>query len=185
MKWNKCGSLFDNFNRVRDLSLFTPPLDDDKEIPYAESSMSPTLSWNMTEEFSRLELPPADWPLTINRFVHLDGNKSHSEGLFDDSESLTDKRANAIQYPSAELPLVYNDSDTRQWGQFDMPTVTLSSLQLYEPSKPAAIPKPRTRRPPTKPILKGPNPHGRAGKLRCESCRNQRQGVNSLEPNQR
>jgi hypothetical protein len=90
---------------------------------------------------------------------------------------------------SLDLPLIDRDSSLRQLRDFDLMPVISSLLssrsskrESDDPQRAVAEAKPRIRRAPVNPILKGPNPYGRAGKLRCELCRHKRQGVNSRQP---
>jgi hypothetical protein len=189
LKWNNCASSFEEVDRLRNLSAFTPSLGDDKDFLSAASSESPTPSWNIVNKFSRAPLASDDWSFTGNSFTRVAGFEDHIERPFHDSPSPTQERAIAMLDSSLDLPLIDRDSSLRHLRDFDLMPVISSLLssgsskrESDDPQRMVAEAKPRTRRPPVNPILKGPNPYGRAGKLRCELCRNKRQGVNSRQP---
>jgi hypothetical protein len=173
---------------LRDLPFFTPRLEDDTEFPFTPSSMPPILGTNLIEEPSILALPSHSWPLNVNDFNDLDLWHAPYDDHVDEGKSLSEERTSMMTYSFAELAVAEAASDVQQ-SQLGVPNMASSSLssgsnsdKFYEPEK--RVSKTRTRRRSSKP-LKGPNPHGRTGKRRCELCRSKRQGVRSRVPSQR
>ena len=170
---------------LRDLPCFTPRLDDDTEFPFSPSSMPHILGSNLIEEPSILALPSNIWPLNVNDFNDLDLWHSPSHDYLDGAKSPSEERTN-MHYSFAEQTVVEAGPGVQQSQPLVVSTMASLSLssgsKFYEPEK--RVSKARTRRPSSKP-LKGPNPHGRTGKPRCELCRSKRQGVRSQDPSQR
>jgi hypothetical protein len=138
---------------------------------------------------SMMAAPPlSSWPLSDNRFIDIDSREVFNERYFEEVESITDERTSIIHYSPTDSVLTDNNSAARQSKQFNPASTAQSSLSLnslnisvsHEPHNPVTVAKNRTRRRSSKTIMTGPNPHGRTGKLRCELCRSQRQGVSSV-----
>jgi len=168
-------------------SFYSAPLVySDREILYA-SSISATLNSGVS---GRLVLPTDCPPSSANALNDRDEWQSLNQSYFDEVESPTNERANAMGYPATEPVMMDGDVGVQQLKQFDSIPVASSPLSTYhnigspsdEPQKPVPGTKVRTRRPAVNPILEPPNPYGRKGKPRCERCRNQRQRVRSLFP---
>ena len=173
----------------RDSLFFAPPWDEDRQFLSGSSSISPSLGANNIDEPSNYAQLSTNWPLTLNRFNDPDGAEGVDRGGINIAASPAHERNNKKRHSSTDLALKKGDSKVREPKQTDLRRDASSSSSnsskgsVYE-SKPGGEVKTRTRRPRQKPIMKGPNPHGRSGKPRCELCRSQRQGVRSCHPSQ-
>ena len=161
----------------RSLSVYTPPGEDDKGFHSEASSFSPPLSWNRLD-FQTSDLPASgNWPSIVNPFTYLESWESHEGMLLYESTSPGQKRGIAAPYSSTELTSTIGVSNAEQLNS--SLAILASPRMAEEPMPRVPEPKPRAKRRTIKPMLKAPNPRGRAGKLRCALCRYRRQGVNS------
>ena len=180
LKWKICSSLHSSVVDIRrDLPFFTPRLEYDSDLLFSTPSLSPLPGPNIIEDTLTLLNDP---PLNPDQFSGKLGNPyQHSHNV----DSPVEETVSFGLYSSPDSTRINHGSSEEQ-GNRSLSTLTASSLSAsstdtsYPPEKPA-VKRKRTRRPSTKPILRGPNPHGRTGKPRCDFCRSHRQGVRSNE----
>jgi len=167
-------------DRPSDLPFLAPLLDDDRSFLPASSSLSRILGSITIDPYSQL-IPPGsvEWPQAVHGIIDIDTTQDLNNGYLKGLESPIDEQINGIQGRRIETALVNDGPNILQSNSATAPAPPSSSSVELKNS--ATKPKPRTRRRSTKPILRAPNPHGRRGKLRCELCRNYRQGVTSFQ----